>query len=135
MAIYEPPKLNSGGAVASGIGDTLMAGAGIAATIPGVGWAVGGAMALAGGISKIFGANKQANNERKLEKYNRRYQAIVDGEQNQQVSAFNNLQASKSNYNITGVNSSIKSINNMLEPTAPAVPQGGGTGIINNRLT
>jgi len=135
MAIYNPPKTNVNGAIASGVGDTLMAGAGLAAAIPGVGWGVAAALTAVGGITKLIGASSTAKQERLTNEYNQKYDTIVQGEQNSQINYFNNLQASKSNYNINGINSSIKNINAMIEPTVPQVPQGGGTGIINNRLT
>lgn len=133
MAIYNPPKTNSTGSILSASGDLALSGAGILAAT-GVGAPIALAVGAVGALAKGAGVIMGISETNKVNEYNSKYKAIVEGENNANTSAYNNLQAMKSSYISNNVNSSLKAINKMLEPTAPRVPQGGGTGIINNRL-
>lgn len=133
MAIYSPPKQTMTSTIASSTGDVLMSGAGLLAAT-GVGTPIALAVGAAGAIAKGVGAIAGANDARKLQEYNQKYNAIVSGENNIKANAYNNEIYSRDNYTQNSVNTSLKRINMMLEPTANTVPSSGGTGIVNNRL-
>lgn len=133
MPIYSPPKTYNTGSILSASGDIALSGAGILAST-GIGAVPAIAIGAAGAIAKGVGTIMNMSQQTKLNEYNEKYKAIAEGEQNAATSSINNYQAMKANYVTSQVNSSLKAINKMIEPTAFRVPQGGGTGIIDKRL-
>ena len=132
MAVYQPPKRNSTGDALSAGGSGLMTlGGTLAAT--GVGAVPGAIIAGIGGIASLFGAGAKKKEEERQRKYQENYENQVVGEQNQQVAAQSVLQQNRTMYTQEGVSQSLKSINQMINPSN-SVPSGGGTGIINQRL-
>ena len=135
MAIYSPPKQSYAGSIISGVGDVAMTAGGIM-TATGVGAIPGLITAGVGAIAKTAGSIIDASNQQKINSYNEKYKQIVKGEENSNISAFNNSLSAQSNYNSSGINSSIKAINNMLEPMSTKSKVSGiaGTILNDNRL-
>ena len=132
MAVYQPPKRNSTGDTLSAGGSGLMTlGATLSAT--GVGAIPGAVIAGIGGIASLFGASAKKKEEEKQQAYQDDYQNQIVGEKNQSVSSQQVSQQNRMMYTQEGVSQSLKSINQMVNPSNP-VPSAGGTGIINNRL-
>lgn len=132
MAIYQPPKQSATGGIMTGVGSGMM-GVGGALTATGAGAVVGIPLMAAGAIASVAGTIMDGEQKKKAANYEYDFANRVQGEQNLQTSYMNNLNQSKANYNQQGVNQSLKSINNMINPTSN-VPSNGGTGLINNRL-
>lgn len=134
MAIYSPPKQNNLGSIMSSTGNAAMAvGGTLAAT--GVGTIPGLIIAGAGAISSVAGNIIDSSSKLKAQKYEEQYKALVEGENNLNTSIYNNS-LNKDAYNKSGINSSIKNINQMLEPESikSKVAGNAGTSIIDNRL-
>ena len=134
MAIYSPPKQSNLGSIMSSTGNAAMAvGRTLAAT--GVGTIPGLIIAGVGALSSVAGNIIDSSSKLKAQNYEEQYKALVEGENNLNTSIYNNS-LNKDAYNKAGINSSIKSINQMLEPTSAKSKVAGnaGTSIIDNRL-
>jgi len=132
MAVYQPPKRNSTGDFLSAGGSGLMT-LGTTLSATGVGAIPGAVIAGIGGIASLFGASAKKKEEEKQQAYQDDYQNQIVGEKNQSVSSQQVSQQNRMMYTQEGVSQSLKSINQMVNPSNP-VPSAGGTGIINNRL-
>jgi len=126
MPIYQPPKKSGVGGYLSTAGDVTLAGSGVLAAT-GVGALPAVITGAVGGLMKGIGSILDSNEQGKIEDYNNLYKKQVEGEKNQQQSADNSLQQSKINYTQQGVSSSVKAINEMMDPTT-------SKSIVNNRL-
>ena len=123
--IYSPPKNNTGKTVS-------LLGSAASAIAPLTGPAAPFIMA-AGGIASLVGGVIGSNEQEKVEKYNALYQEKQEGMKAQDNSYQANLNQARANYVQSGVTSSIKAIEGLLNP-ASNVPSNGGTGIYNKRL-
>lgn len=123
--IYSPPKNNTGKTVS-------LLGSAASAIAPLTGPAAPFIMA-AGGIASLVGGVIGSNEQEKVEKYNALYQEKQEGMKAQDNSYQSNLNQARANYVQSGVTSSIKAIEGLLNP-ASNVPSNGGTGIYNKRL-
>lgn len=123
--IYSPPKNNTGKTVS-------LLGSAASAIAPLTGPAAPFVMA-AGSIASLVGGVIGSNEQEKVEKYNALYQEKQEGMKAQDNSYQANLNQSRANYVQSGVTSSIKAIEGLLNP-ASNVPSNGGTGIYNKRL-
>lgn len=134
MAIYSPPKQSNLGSIMSTSGNAAMA-IGGTLTATGVGAIPGLIVAGVGALSSVAGNIIDSSSKLKSQKYEEQYRALVEGENNLNTSIYNNS-LNKDAYNKAGINSSIKSINQMLEPTSAKskVANNAGTSIIDNRL-
>ena len=126
--LYQPPKQSNAGTIISGAGDLMMSAGGIA-TATGAGAPIGLALAGVGAIAKVTGSIIDGTNQNKMKDYNELYAKVQQGEQNAATNAFNNFQAYKQGFVSNAVNSSIKNINQMIEPTSVAK-----TSLSENRL-
>ena len=134
MAIYSPPKQNNLGSIMSSTGNAAMSvGGTLAAT--GVGTIPGLVIAGVGAVSSVAGNIIDSSSKLKAQNYEEQYKALVEGENNLNTSIYNNS-LNKDAYNKAGINSSIKNINQMLEPMSAKSKVSGnaGTSIIDNRL-
>lgn len=123
--IYSPPKNNTGKTVS-------LLGSAASAIAPLTGPAAPFVMA-AGSIASLVGGVIGSNEQEKVEKYNALYQEKQEGMKAQDNSYQANLNQSRANYVQSGVTSSIKAIEGLLNP-ASNVPSNGGTGMYNKRL-
>lgn len=123
--IYSPPKNNTGKTVS-------LLGSAASAIAPLTGPAAPFVMA-AGSIASLVGGVIGSNEQEKVEKYNALYQEKQEGMKAQDNSYQANLNQARANYVQSGVTSSIKAIEGLLNP-ASNVPSNGGTGIYNKRL-
>ena len=126
--LYQPPKQSNAGTIISGAGDLMMSAGGIA-TATGAAAPIGLALAGVGTIAKVTGSIIDGANQNKIKDYNELYAKVQQGEQNAATNAFNNFQAYKQSFVSNAVNSSIKNINQMIEPTSVAK-----TSLSENRL-
>ena len=134
MAIYSPPKESNLGSIMSTSGNAAMAvGGTLAAT--GIGAIPGLVIAGVGALGSIAGNIIDSSSKAKRSNYEEQYKALVQGENNLNTSIYNNS-LNKDAYNKAGINSSIKNINQMLEPMSAKSKVAGnaGTSIIDNRL-
>lgn len=132
MAVYQPPKRNSTGDTLSAGGSGLMTlGATLSAT--GVGAVPGAIIAGVGSIASLAGGIFNKNEAKKQADYENTYKNQVIGDNNQQDAANAAEQQNRMMYTQEGVSQSLKSINQMVNPSSQ-VPSAGGTGIINQRL-
>lgn len=123
--IYSPPKNNTGKTVS-------LLGSAASAIAPLTGPAAPFVMA-AGSIASLVGGVIGSNEQEKVEKYNALYQEKQEGMKAQDNSYQSNLNQARANYVQSGVTSSIKAIEGLLNP-ASNVPSNGGTGMYNKRL-
>jgi hypothetical protein len=133
MAVYQPPKRNSTGDTLSAGGSGLMT-LGSTLTATGIGAVPGAIIAGIGGIASLFGASAKKKEEERQLAYQEDYQNQIVGEKNQLASSEQVSEQNRMMYTQEGVSQSLKSINQMVNPSNQ-VPSGGGTGIINQRLT
>lgn len=132
MAVYQPPKRNSTGDTLSAGGSGLMTlGATLSAT--GVGAVPGAIIAGVGSIASLASGIFNKNEAKKQADYENTYKNQVIGDNNQQDAANAAEQQNRMMYTQEGVSQSLKSINQMVNPSSQ-VPSAGGTGIINQRL-
>lgn len=132
MAVYQPPKRNSTGDTLSAGGSGLMTlGATLSAT--GVGAVPGAIIAGVGSIASLAGGIFKKNEAKKQADYENTYKNQVIGDNNQQDAANAAEQQNRMMYTQEGVSQSLKSINQMVNPSSQ-VPSNGGTGFINQRL-
>lgn len=133
MAVYQPPKRNTTGDFLSAGGSGLMSLGTAASVIPGVGTIAGAALTAVGGIASLFGASAKKKEEEKQQAYQEDYQNQIVGEKNQLASSEQVSEQNRMMYTQEGVSQSLKSINQMVNPSSQ-VPSNGGTGFINQRL-
>lgn len=126
MAIYNPPKRNMIGAGLSTVGSGAMGAAGILAA-SGVGTAVSVPIAAVGALASGIGTILNASNDKKAMAYDTKYQNQLNAEQN-----LLDAKTSNNNNRTSFGQNSIKS--NISTISSYVTPQGGGTGIINQRL-